>query len=166
MRFFAAFAVLSASLAAAQSTSAASAAPSSGVCAMNIVENCVDQYKKRVDGCNAKPNDFICLCSEYQNYLTCYNNCPSSPDRSPIQNSATQYCEAAKPLQASLSSVAATAVKTSASTSATGATSSGASATSAMASASGFANPSGAAEALNIPMSGAFALMLGVAGLL
>jgi hypothetical protein len=29
--------------------------------------------------------------------LICYNNCPSSDERPPVQNQVTQYCNAAAP---------------------------------------------------------------------
>ncbi|KAF2636072.1 hypothetical protein P280DRAFT_164043 [Massarina eburnea CBS 473.64] len=177
MRFTSSFAILSAAtgLVAAQSATSAAAtaaATSTGICAQDIVDNCVEQYKKRVDSCNEnKANDWVCLCDEYTNYLTCYNNCPSSPDKSPVQNQVTQYCAAAEPLKASLSSVQATASKTSASSSATDSASASASASgsktsSGVTSASGFSDPSNAAQMLNVPVGGAFAFVLGVAGLL
>ncbi|CAI6338707.1 unnamed protein product [Periconia digitata] len=164
MRFAVALAAVFAGLAAAQTTTSPStAAPSSDICAQDIVDSCVAQFKTRIDKCNEKPNDWVCLCDENTNLLTCYNNCPKSPDRSPVENSATQFCNAAAPLKASMSSVAATAVKTSASSSST----SGASATSSSPIASSSLQPErNAAEALGIPVGGVFAFVLGMANVL
>lgn len=39
----------------------------------------------------------MCLCDNYTNKLTCYNNCMSSQDRAPVQNQVTQFCLAAEP---------------------------------------------------------------------
>ena len=88
---------VSAGLAAAQSstTSAAASVYTSDVCAQNIVDACVDGYKPQIDACKA--NDWICLCDNYTVLLTCYNNCPGSQDKPPVQNQVTQYCDAAAP---------------------------------------------------------------------
>ncbi|KAF2652476.1 hypothetical protein K491DRAFT_695557 [Lophiostoma macrostomum CBS 122681] len=88
---------VSAGLAAAQTTttSAASSTYTSDVCAQDIVDACVKSIQAQVDAC--KDNDWVCLCENYQSLLTCYNNCPSSDDRSPVQNEVTQYCAAAAP---------------------------------------------------------------------
>ncbi|EOA92294.1 uncharacterized protein SETTUDRAFT_162716 [Exserohilum turcica Et28A] len=72
--------------------------------AQNIVDTCVQGYKSRIDGCNQKPNDFICLCDVYRDVLVCYNNCPNSLDKPPVENTVTSYCNAAEPLRAAASS--------------------------------------------------------------
>ena len=61
----------------------------------SIVDACKTSIQGQIDDC--KDNDWICLCAQYTNLLTCYNNCPNSPDRSPVQNEVTQYCNAAAP---------------------------------------------------------------------
>lgn len=61
----------------------------------SIVDACVDQYQKQVDDC--KGDDWICLCDNYTNLLTCYNNCPDSNEKPPVQNQVTQFCNAAAP---------------------------------------------------------------------
>jgi len=164
MRFTIAFAAAAAgSLAVAQTTTTASAAaPSSDICAMDIVKNCVSRYQTRIDKCNEKSNDWLCLCDEYTNLLTCYNNCPSSQDKPPVQNQVTQYCNAAAPLKASQSSVAATAVKTSAAPTSASATSS-----------AGTSIPSSQVQperndgqSLGVSVGGVFAFALGVANML
>ncbi|RAR11581.1 gpi anchored serine-threonine rich protein [Stemphylium lycopersici] len=100
--------------------------------AQNIVDSCVAGYQSRIDTCNETPNDFVCLCDVYRDVLVCYNNCPDSLEKPPVQNTVTSYCNAAEPLRAaasssmaSVASVAATqsraqASETSATTSATG----------------------------------------------
>jgi hypothetical protein len=84
----------------------------------SIVDACVAGYKPRIDACNANGNDFICLCDVYTDVLVCYNNCPNSLDKPPVENTVTSYCNAAKPLRpaasasaASVASVAATQSK-------------------------------------------------------
>lgn len=37
------------------------------------------------------------MCDVYTNVLTCYNNCPKSNERPPVQNQVTQFCQAADP---------------------------------------------------------------------
>jgi hypothetical protein len=84
-------------LSAAALTSTAFAA-SSDVCeAQNIVDACVSGYSKRISDCEANSNDWICLCDVYKDKLTCYNNCPDSNERPPVQNQVTQFCAAAEP---------------------------------------------------------------------
>lgn len=97
MRFAAAALILvSASVAVAQTTSAAAPQPTSSECeAQNIVDACREGIQKQIDGCEG--NDFICLCDNYTNLLTCYNNCPNSNERPPVQNQVTQFCLAAAP---------------------------------------------------------------------
>ncbi|KAL1646975.1 hypothetical protein SLS61_007572 [Didymella pomorum] len=65
--------------------------------AQNIVDACVSGYKGRIDACNKNGNDWICLCDVYTDVLTCYNNCPDSNERSPVQNQVTSFCTAAEP---------------------------------------------------------------------
>ena len=82
--------------AAAQTTTSAAAAQSTNACAaQNIVDACREGIQKQVDACKA--NDWMCLCDNYTNLLTCYNNCPDSNERPPVQNQVTSYCNAAAP---------------------------------------------------------------------
>ena len=39
--------------------------------------------------------DYSCLCTQYQNLLTCYNNCPNDPGVGTVQQQREQYCDAA-----------------------------------------------------------------------
>ncbi|KAL5120577.1 hypothetical protein ACEQ8H_001596 [Pleosporales sp. CAS-2024a] len=99
--------------------------------AQNIVDACVAGYQSRINACTTNGNDFICLCDVYTDVLVCYNNCPNSQAKPPVQNTVTSYCNAAAPLRAaasasmaSVASVAATqshATPSSTSTSQTGA---------------------------------------------
>ncbi|PSN64017.1 hypothetical protein BS50DRAFT_95456 [Corynespora cassiicola Philippines] len=98
MRFAALAIVASAGIAVAQTSSAAATTPtgSSSDCqAQNIVDACIEGYQSRIEDCSA--NDWICLCDVYNDVLTCYNNCPDSNERPPVQNQVTQYCNAAAP---------------------------------------------------------------------
>lgn len=67
----------------------------------SIVDACRTGIESEIDKCKA--NDWICLCDNYTNLLTCYNNCPDSLDRSPVQNQVTSYCLAAAPYVYALS---------------------------------------------------------------
>lgn len=98
MRFATLAVLASAGFAAAQTSSASSPSATGGSdsCqAQNIVDACKEGIQKQIDDCSA--NDWICLCDNYTNLLTCYNNCPDSNERPPVQNSVTQYCNAAAP---------------------------------------------------------------------
>jgi len=99
----------STAIAIALSASASLVAADQKCQAQNIVDACVDSYQSRIDGCNSKPNDYICLCDVYTDVLVCYNNCPDSNAKSPVQNQVTQFCQAAKPLRADQSASAASA---------------------------------------------------------
>jgi hypothetical protein len=61
----------------------------------SIVDACRTGIEFQIDKCIA--NDWVCLCQNYQNLLTCYNNCPDSLFRSPVENQVTSYCAAAAP---------------------------------------------------------------------
>ncbi|OAG18285.1 hypothetical protein CC77DRAFT_223095 [Alternaria alternata] len=89
MRFITAIAV-------AISASASFVAAQDKCDAQNIVDTCVQGYQSRIDACNENPNDFICLCDVYRDVLVCYNNCPDSLEKPPVQNTVTSYCGAAE----------------------------------------------------------------------
>ena len=136
--------------------------------AQNIVDACVSSYKSRIDDCNKKPNDFICLCDVYTDVLVCYNNCPNSNEKPPVQNQVTSYCGAAQPFRASASasaaSVASVAATQSKAASATSAETSAAG-TGASASATAKTFATGAAMAYGAPAGAAVVAFLGAAGL-
>ncbi|KAL5382304.1 hypothetical protein DPSP01_006701 [Paraphaeosphaeria sporulosa] len=170
MRFTAALLVAGASAAAAATTSAAASTPTDfSICAQNIVDACVEQYDKQVDACGG--NDYICLCDNYTNKLTCYNNCMGSEDRPPVQNQVTQFCLAAEP-QRSASSASLASVWKTAGTPSPAPTTSSASATGSseatQTSADGFSTQkTGAAVPVEIPaFGGVVAAVFGLVGLL
>ncbi|KAJ4378220.1 hypothetical protein N0V86_005920 [Didymella sp. IMI 355093] len=147
----------------------ASTAFAADCAAQNIVDACVSGYQARIDACNKNGNDWICLCDVYTDVLTCYNNCPDSNERSPVQNQVTSYCTAAEPLRAaassSMASVASVAKTAShASSTAASATATG-SATGASASASAPAFATGAASSLVTPAGAAAVALFAAAGL-
>lgn len=78
-------------------TSTAFAASSDECQAQNIVDACVEGYTERIKRCQDKSNDWICMCDVYRDVLTCYNNCPNSNEKPPVQNQVTQFCTAAEP---------------------------------------------------------------------
>ncbi|KAH7360047.1 hypothetical protein BKA66DRAFT_471715 [Pyrenochaeta sp. MPI-SDFR-AT-0127] len=138
--------------------------------AQNIVDACLAGYKSRIDACNEKPNDFICMCDVYTDVLVCYNNCPNSNERPPVQNQVTQFCNAAEPLRAaasaSIASVASVAATQSrAATSAASATAS-ATGTGGAASPTASSFQTGAASSFGAPAGAALVAFLGAAGFL
>jgi len=100
MRFAAIFLAATAGLAAAQSVTVTSSAavPStsspSNCAAQDILDACLTSTKAILASCAA--NDYGCLCDQYTNVLTCYNNCPDDPGRFGIQQEVTQNCAANK----------------------------------------------------------------------
>jgi hypothetical protein len=87
------FLAAAAGLVAAQTTSSA---PVSG-CGSQvdiIIQTCLATEKAQLANCS--PNDWDCLCEQSNNVLTCYNNCPSSPDRFGAEQTKVSYCNAAK----------------------------------------------------------------------
>jgi len=168
MRFITALAVLaSASYAAAQTATSSAIPAATGKCdAQNIVDACVAGIKPQIQACGG--NDWMCLCTQYTNLLTCYNNCPGIPEQAPVQNQVTSFCTAAAPLFSSSSAAAATmphhsttletAAATGSSTKAAGsATGTAAAAT---------ASSTGLAGIVVAPIGGLVAVFLGLAGLL
>ncbi|KAF2740698.1 hypothetical protein EJ04DRAFT_507723 [Polyplosphaeria fusca] len=168
MRFAIASAAIFAGIAAAQTSTAAASTPTGGSCqAQNIVDACREGIQSQIDSCKA--NDWICLCDNYTNLLTCYNNCPDSNERPPVQNQVTQYCNAAAPLKSASASAAATAKTTGAASQASTMTTATASeqpsdATTGTA-AGATSSPTGAADALVVPFGGALAVVLGLVAL-
>ncbi|KAF9738347.1 hypothetical protein PMIN06_009893 [Paraphaeosphaeria minitans] len=168
MRFTAALLVAGASAATAV---AASTPTDFSICAQNIVDACVHQYEKQVDACVG--NDYICLCDNYTNKLTCYNNCMGSQDRPPVQNQVTQFCLAAEPQRSASSASLASVWKTAGTPSPTPTTSSASAtgssdATQTSSSADGFsAQNTGAAVPVEVPaFGGVVAVVFGLMGLL
>ncbi|RMD40538.1 hypothetical protein DV735_g4585, partial [Chaetothyriales sp. CBS 134920] len=136
-----------ASLAAAQTatTSAASTTTSSSCAAQNILDACIATIQGQINSCAT--TDYSCLCTQYVNLLTCYNNCPSDVGVGTVQQLRQQNCNAASvygsttTLQATWTSeeASSTATETSADSTAT--------ATSSEAVETGFASGSGSSTA-------------------
>lgn len=61
----------------------------------SILDTCKAGIQTQIDTC--KGNDWMCLCDNYTNLLTCYNNCPDDAGKSPVKNQVTQFCLAAAP---------------------------------------------------------------------
>ncbi|KAF2490912.1 hypothetical protein BU16DRAFT_530501 [Lophium mytilinum] len=170
MRFFATLAFFAtAGLVAAQTqSSAVMPKPTTGTCdAQNIVDACVSGIQPQITACGG--NDWICLCQQYTNLLTCYNNCPNDPKGATVQTQVTSYCQAAAPyISASLSAAAtmphwsSSATASATANSATTGTASKATGTAAAASASS----TGVAGVVVAPVGGVLAVVLGLVGLL
>jgi hypothetical protein len=59
-----------------------------------IIQTCLGTEKAQLANCS--PNDWDCLCEQSKNVLTCYNNCPSDPNRFGAEQTSVSYCNAAK----------------------------------------------------------------------
>ena len=58
-----------------------------------ILDTCVSQLQPQISACAG--NDYACLCQQYGNLLTCYDNCPGDPARSGASQQQSQNCMAA-----------------------------------------------------------------------
>ncbi|KAF2204789.1 hypothetical protein GQ43DRAFT_122631 [Delitschia confertaspora ATCC 74209] len=171
MRFSTAIVMLaSAGFAAAQTATAAAPAAQSSCAAQYIVDKCKKMIQAQIDDC--EPLDWVCKCDQYTNLLTCYNNCPDSQEKYPVQNSVTQYCAAAAPAKASMSSVMKTASSVSQPSTPTASPTSSSSdddkkgsATTGFA-ATGSVVATGAAVAMYVPQVGVMAVAGVIAGML
>ena len=66
----------------------------STVHAENNTDNSISiQTKSQFDACDSQ--DWDCLCEQANNVLTCYNNCPSAPDRFGYEQTKVANCNAA-----------------------------------------------------------------------
>lgn len=59
-----------------------------------VLDACIATEQAQINGCSL--NDYSCLCQQYGNLLTCYNNCPNDPGLFGVQQQKTQQCEAAQ----------------------------------------------------------------------
>ncbi|PYH46148.1 GPI anchored serine-threonine rich protein [Aspergillus saccharolyticus JOP 1030-1] len=63
-------------------------------CAKSILDACLKQLQPQMSACGQ--NDWSCLCTQSQNVLTCYSNCPSDPGRYTVSQQEVSYCNAAQ----------------------------------------------------------------------
>jgi len=161
MHFTTAFVLAAAGFAAAQSSTSspvAPAVPSSsssapGACSDQAltIATCVKSTSLQLKACAT--NNWRCYCAAQQNVLTCYDGCPSDPDRVTAQQNLSSWCNAAK-AQPESSTTSYKSVKTTAA----GATSSSAPATTGGnggGANTGFAQPSASGSAAAASSSGA-----------
>ncbi|KAB8269918.1 hypothetical protein BDV30DRAFT_241927 [Aspergillus minisclerotigenes] len=123
-------------LAAAQTQATATAGTTTSTgskcAAQNIVDDCKERMMGQLEACGA--NEWKCLCEQQGNVVTCYNNCPGSAESGPEKQKQQVYCNAAKALPSSSTTVASStasateAKKTSSSTATSTSTSTGAAA--------------------------------------
>lgn len=59
-----------------------------------MLDACIATEQAQINGCSF--SDYSCLCQQYGNLLTCYNNCPNDPGVFTVQQEKTQQCEAAQ----------------------------------------------------------------------
>ncbi|KIW52794.1 hypothetical protein PV05_08414 [Exophiala xenobiotica] len=104
-----------ASLVAAQTaTSSASTSTTSSSCAaQNILDACKATIQGQVNSCSQ--TDYSCLCTQYGNLLTCYNNCPNDAGVFTVQQQREQNCNAASVYGTTTTLGTASATQTSAS---------------------------------------------------
>jgi hypothetical protein len=136
--------------------------------AQNIVDACVAGYQDRIKGCQDKANDWICMCDVYTDVQTCYNNCPKSNEKPPVDNQVIQYCTAAEPLRAAASaSLASVASVAKTATTAAPTSSATASATGSSSASASSAAPfqTGAAGVIGAPAGAALVALVGAVGL-
>jgi hypothetical protein len=62
--------------------------------AYSVLDACIATEQAQINGC--ANNDYSCLCQQYGNLLTCYNNCPNDPNVYSVQQQKTQQCSAAQ----------------------------------------------------------------------
>ncbi|PYI35130.1 hypothetical protein BP00DRAFT_442961 [Aspergillus indologenus CBS 114.80] len=83
-----------AAAAAAPAATTAASAGDTAQCAKSILDACLKQLQPQMDAC--AQNDWDCLCTQSQNVLTCYNDCPSDPGRYTVTQQQVPYCNAAQ----------------------------------------------------------------------
>lgn len=59
----------------------------------SILEACKATIQGQINSCQS--NDYSCLCENYGNMLTCYNNCPNDIGVTTVQQQRDQNCNAA-----------------------------------------------------------------------
>ncbi|KAG0634838.1 hypothetical protein HOY80DRAFT_1058818 [Tuber brumale] len=131
--------------------------------AFNIVETCISQYSPRASKC--PPNDYSCMCIEYTNLLTCYNNCPMDTNSSGVKSSVTSFCNAAAAASSApaLTNTAKPTSGTGSSTAASSPTSSRSPTTTKAPSSSGSSSGSGSSNAaLALTPAGTYGALAGV----
>jgi hypothetical protein len=60
----------------------------------SIIKSCLGSTQPQLDACEA--NDWDCMCEQANNVLTCYNNCPSAPQKFGMEQTKVSYCNASK----------------------------------------------------------------------
>ena len=184
MQYTSAFVLAIAGLAAAQSTTSSAATTSAsadsqsgcGTAIDAIITNCLASTGTRVSDCS--DNDWKCLCDNQRAVLTCYDNCPSDPNRFGAEQTSVSWCNAAKAYSSSSSSSNATvstttssgssstgsstATATDADSTETGSSSSTASRSSSASAASSSATDSAAGN-IALPAGGVIAAVFGLA---
>ncbi|ETN46333.1 uncharacterized protein HMPREF1541_00517 [Cyphellophora europaea CBS 101466] len=90
----AAFAAVAAAQSVTSTGSSSTPTGSSSSCdAQNILDACKATIQGQINTCKA--NDYSCLCENYGNLLTCYNNCPNDIGVGTVQQQRDQNCNAA-----------------------------------------------------------------------
>ncbi|OJD21061.1 hypothetical protein ACJ73_07602 [Blastomyces percursus] len=70
-----------------------------------MLRTCLKSTTIILQDCPAQ--DWDCLCTQYGNVLTCYNNCPTDPGRFAVESSKVANCNAAKQFGTARSSASA-----------------------------------------------------------
>ncbi|RAH44326.1 GPI anchored serine-threonine rich protein [Aspergillus brunneoviolaceus CBS 621.78] len=154
-------AAAAAAAAAAPAATTAASAGDTAQCAKSILDACLKQLQPQMDAC--AQNDWDCLCTQSQNVLTCYNDCPSDPGRYTVTQQQVPYCNAAQ-ANSLLYSTSTRVTKTSSATKTSAPTTTAAKTTAASATATALES-SGAAAGAGLELGlGVAAVVLGVWG--
>ncbi|PQE26841.1 gpi anchored serine-threonine rich protein [Rutstroemia sp. NJR-2017a BVV2] len=154
------------SLAAAQSSAAV--APGTSVCAgQNVLDACLGSTRAIANACQT--NDYNCLCSKWNDVLTCFESagCPNDPQYAGTLSNKQTYCANASVYSSSSSSAISKDWPTSATTTAATATGSESAAAASKTSGTGSASKTGTASATSATgSSGAEKAVVGAGGVL
>jgi hypothetical protein len=58
------------------------------------IESCVASKKPELVNCSSESDNMHCLCEAFNDALSCFEECPSAPEREAYQNQARRFCDA------------------------------------------------------------------------
>ncbi|KAK3906734.1 hypothetical protein C8A05DRAFT_29388 [Staphylotrichum tortipilum] len=105
-----------------------------------IVDACLSSERAKLEAC--KGTDYGCQCAQWQNIITCYNNCPNDPRQHSSAGQRDIFCGYASQFPSSSSTIAAPSKTTSTPAKSTGNTEEGQNSASASQSGTGTATSS------------------------
>lgn len=100
------------SLAVAQTTTFSAPSTSVSVCAAQpVLDQCLASTQAIVTGCVS--TDYDCLCSKWNDVLTCFNQCPNDSRKGSTQSSVDTFCADASVYTSSTTSIVSAPVSSS-----------------------------------------------------